>query len=57
MEGVVLYGLVFLAGLFVCITIVSVLEINKIITIRYPSEYFFIAVIIEIALTLFIIKI
>lgn len=52
-----MYGLIFILGIFVCLTIVSVLETNRLITIRHPSEYFFFAVIIEILLTLFIVKV
>lgn len=56
MDGILLYGLLFIAGMFLCVTLVSVLEANKIITIRYTSEYFFLAVVIEIAITLMFVK-
>ncbi|MBL0270718.1 MAG: hypothetical protein IPP99_19140 [Chitinophagaceae bacterium] len=55
MEGILLYGLAFLAGLFLCITFVSVLVNNRFISIRYQSEYFFLAVILEIAITLLLV--
>jgi len=54
-EGILLYGLAFIAGLFLCITLVSVLVNNKFISIRYQSEYFFLAVILEIAITLLLV--
>lgn len=52
METFVLYGLIFILGLFLCLTLVSVLVYSRFITIRYQSEYFFLAVIIEIGITL-----
>ncbi|MBK6827622.1 MAG: hypothetical protein IPG86_12465 [Chitinophagaceae bacterium] len=55
MEGILLYGVAFIAGLFLCITFVSVLVNNKFISIRYQSEYFFLAVILEIAITLLLV--
>ena len=56
MDSILLYGLLFLAGIFLCVTIVSVLEANKIIRIRYTSEYFFLAVLLEIVITLLLVK-
>ena len=55
MDGIVLYGFAFIAGLFLCITFVSVLVNNRLISIRYQSEYFFLAVILEIAITLLLV--
>ncbi len=56
MDNIILYGLLFIAGMFFCVTIVSVLEANKFITIRHPSAYFFFAVVIEIVITLLVFK-
>lgn len=55
-DSILLYGLLFIAGMFLCMTLVSLLEANRLITIRYTSEYFFFAVVIEIAITLMFIK-
>lgn len=55
MESFLLYAGIFLLGLFLCITLVSVLEYGRFIKIRYQSEYFFIAVLIEIAITLLLV--
>lgn len=52
MDGIVLYGLLFIAGIFLCLIVVVALEAGKIISIKYPSQYFFFAVLIEIAVTL-----
>lgn len=51
-----MYGLLFIAGIFLCVTIVSVLEAGKFITIRHPSAYFFFAVVLEILITLLVVK-
>jgi hypothetical protein len=56
MDGIVLYGLLYIAGLFLCLTIVVALANSKIISIRYPSEYFFFAVVIEIVITFNLLK-
>ena len=55
MDGIVLYGFDFIAGLLLSIIFVSVLVNNRLISIRYQSEYFFLAVILEIAITLLLV--
>lgn len=51
----VLYSLLFIAGLFLCVTLVSILEASNFIKVRTPSGYILIAVMLEIAITLLIV--
>ena len=51
----ILYGLLFIAGLFPCVTLVSILEASRFIRLKNPSEYLVIAVLLEIALTLLLV--
>lgn len=50
-----MYGLLFIAGLFICVTFVSILEASNFIRVRTPSEYIVIAVLLEIAITLLVV--
>lgn len=47
-----MYGLMFILGLFLCLALVSVPAYSRFITIRYQSEYFILAVVIEAGITL-----